>query len=435
VHKPVAPSGGIPPLIKRNTLLFALSQSFIGAGTQLAYGIGPLMVIAVTGSAGLAGLTVGLFGVSRFLVSYPIGKITDSYGRKPGILFGQALALVGTVASGAAMLAHSALGLVAGMLLFTMGVGAAQQLRVAAADMYPPRMRGLALGFIATGSLAGIALSPLVMWLAEIVARRTGYEAIGLPWLMLPVLIVGGMALVKFVRPDPKEIGMNLERYYADYVPPPRLAGQASDFNSWSLLRAGPTRLAIVSNCAGQGNMAIVMVLTSLVLAHHGHSLTAIAFSHMFHAAGMFAFTIPLGWASDRISREWVMYPGVAVTLIGALFVAFADGFWAVTLGTFLVGLGWAAANVASTALIADFVDTEHRGRAIGVSETGGGAMTLVAAAVTGPLIEWASLPAAGLAAALIAAVPLVMLAVDRGASWRTAKRGPRSGDPGTVSS
>ncbi len=46
--------------------------------------------------------------------------------------------------------------------------------------------------------------------------------------------------------------------------------------------------------------MAIVMVLTSLVLAHHGHSLTAIAFSHMFHAAGMFAFTIPLGWAADR---------------------------------------------------------------------------------------------------------------------------------------
>ncbi len=50
-----------------------------------------------------------------------------------------------------------------GMVLFTMGVSAAQQLRVAAADMYPPRMRGLALGFVATGSLVGIALSPLVM--------------------------------------------------------------------------------------------------------------------------------------------------------------------------------------------------------------------------------------------------------------------------------
>jgi MFS family permease len=421
VHKPLAPSASaIPPLIRRNTALFALSQSFIGAGTQLAYGIGPLMVLAVTGSAALAGLTVGLFGVSRFLVSYPVGKITDTFGRKPGILFGQGLALVGTVASGLAMLAESAVGLTLGMLVFAMGVSAAQQLRVAAADMYPPRMRGLALGFIATGSLIGIALSPLVMWLAEMVGQRTGLAAIGLPWLMLPALILVGMALVTFVRPDPKEIGMHLERYYPDYTPPPKAAaGQQSEFSAMALLRFTPTRLAIVSNCAGQGNMAIVMVLTSLVLAHHGHSLTAIAVSHMFHAAGMFAFTIPLGWAADRIGRGSVMYPGVAVTLVGALFVARAEGFWSVTLGTFLVGLGWAAANVASTALIADHADTEHRGRAIGVSETGAGAMTLLAAVVTGPLIECASLPAAGFAAALIAVVPLAMLAADRAAQWR----------------
>jgi MFS family permease len=419
VHKPVAPALVIPALIKRNTLLFALSQSFIGAGTQLAYGIGPLMVIAVTGSASLAGLTVGLFGVSRFLVSYPTGKITDKFGRKPGILFGQVLTLIGSVATGFSMLAESAWGLVAGMVLFSMGVSAANQLRVAATDMYPPRMRGMALGFVATGSLLGIALSPLVMGIAEIVSQRTGHAAIGLPWLMLPVLIVAGMILVRFVRPDPKEIGQNLERYYPGYVPPTKPEGQAGEFSAQRLLHFAPTRLAIVSNAAGQGNMAIVMVLTSLVLAHHGHSLTVIAFSHMFHAAGMFAFTLPLGWAADRVGREWVMFPGVAVTVIGALFVAFAEGFVGVTLGTFLVGLGWSAANVASTALIADHADTAHRGRAIGVSETGAGAMTLLAALVTGPLIECASLPAAGLAAALVATVPLAMLALDKFTHWR----------------
>ena len=159
MHKPVVRPGGIPALIKRNTALLALSQSFIGAGTQLAYGIGPLMVLAVTGSASLAGLTVGLFGVSRFLVSYPIGQITDRFGRNPGILFGQGLAMLGTLLTGIGMLADSAVGLTLGMIVFTMGVSAGQQLRVAAADMYPPRMRGLALGFVATGSLVGIALS------------------------------------------------------------------------------------------------------------------------------------------------------------------------------------------------------------------------------------------------------------------------------------
>ncbi len=413
MHKPVPPAiGGIPPLIKRNTLLLALSQSFVGAGTQLAYGIGPLMVIAVTGSASLAGLTVGLFGISRFLVSYPIGQITDTYGRKPGILFGQGLAMIGAFASGFAMLAGSAIGLTLGMVIFTMGISASQQMRVAATDMYLPRQRGLALGFLATGSLVGVALSPLVMALAEFVGHRTGHDPLGLPWLMMPALILAGMILVTFVHPDPKEIGMNLERFYPGYLPPARRsAGELTDFNSWDLLRRTPTRLAILSNCAGQGNMAIVMVLTSLVLSHHGHSLTAITISHMFHSAGMFAFTIPLGWASDRYGREWVMYPGVGTALVGALFVAFSEGFLTVTLGTFLVGLGWCAANVASTALIADEVETQHRGRAIGVSESGAGAMTVVAAAVTGPLVECASLPAAGIAAVAIAVVPLLMLA------------------------
>jgi len=426
MHQPVPrpTAGRIPPLIKRNTALFALSQSFMGAATQLAYGVGPLMVIALTGSTSLAGLTVALFGISRFLVAYPVGKITDSYGRKPGIQLGLGLALVGTVSVGFAMLFHSIAALTVGMLIFGMGFNAAQQLRVAAADMFPPRRRAQALGYVAMGSVLGLAIGPVLMWLSEIIARHTGHEAIALPWLMVPTLILVGMVLVTFVRPDPKEIGLNLECYYPDYKPPgrhPVSVGMVAGFNAWSLFRFRPTRLAIIANCAGQGNMSIVMVLTSLVLAHHGYSLTAIAFSHMFHSAGMFAFTIPLGRLADRYGREWVMYPGVAVTLIGAILVTFIGDYTTVTLGTFLVGIGWAAANVASTALIADHAETTHRGRAIGVSDSGAGAMTVLAAAVTGPLVECTSLPAAGVAAALIAGVPLLLLIATAAPRWRRA--------------
>jgi MFS family permease len=142
-------------------------------------------------------------------------------------------------------------------------------------------------------------------------------------------------------------------------------------------------------------------------------------FSHMFHSAGMFAFTIPLGWLADRYGREQVMYPGVAVTLVGAVLVTFMGDYGSVTLGTFLVGLGWSAANVASTALIADQAETSQRGRAIGVNDSGAGAMTVVAAAATGPLVECTSLPAAGIAAALVAVVPLVMLALAQFGRWR----------------
>jgi MFS family permease len=162
--------------------------------------------------------------------------------------------------------------------------------------------------------------------------------------------------------------------------------------------------------------MSIVMVLTSLVLSHHGYTLSEIAFSHMFHSAGMFAFTIPLGRLADRFGRERVMLPGVATALVGALLVGLTGAWWSVTIGTFLVGLGWAAANVAATALIADHSVTQERGRAIGLSESFAGGISVVAALVTGPLIEWHGLPATGLAAVLFVLPPLFMPLMGRAA-------------------
>jgi MFS family permease len=107
------------------------------------------------------------------------------------------------------------------------------------------------------------------------------------------------------------------------------------------------------------------------------------------------------------------MFPGVFTSLVGAALVAFAANYVMVTLGTFLVGIGWAAANVAATAFIADHVPTEDRGRAIGLNDSFAGGITVFAAFVTGPLIEWYGLPATGLTAVILAAVPFMLRAMS----------------------
>lgn len=402
----------VPWLIKRNVALFAMSQTFTGAGMQFAYGFGPLMVQVLTGSAGLAGLSVALIAISRFLVAYPIGKITDSYGRKLGILLGLSLALVGALIVGSSMLVGSAAVFVGGLLLFGMGMNAAQQMRVAATDMFPPRYRARALGYVALGSLLGLLISPTVIYYSEIIAKARGYEPLALPWFFLPALIIPGMFLVTLVRPDPKEIGQNLSKYYPGYVPPPRLRkdDDTITFRPWQLVKRLPVLQALAANSSGQANMSIVMVLTSLILQHHGYSLAAIGLSHVFHSAGMFAFTIPLGMLSDRFGRMPVMYIGVAVALAGAALVTFVPSFVLITLGTFLVGLGWAAANVSSTALIADETRTAERGRAVGINDSAAAATSVVAALITGPLIAYYSLAAAGVVAILLAVIPFLIL-------------------------
>jgi MFS family permease len=69
---------------------------------------------------------------------------------------------------------------------------------------------------------------------------------------------------------------------------------------------------------------------------------------------------------------------------------------------------------VAATAFIADHFETAERGRAIGVNDSFAGGITIVTALMTGPLVQWAGLPAAGITAVLIALVPLLMLVVHR---------------------
>ena len=400
----------VPPLIKRNTALFAVTQAFTGAGFNFAFGLGPLMVIALTGDAKWAGLTVALLGLSRFLVAYPSGKITDAYGRRPGILLGLVLALLGGLVVGVSMPLASFAALAVGMLIFGMGMNGAQQLRVAATDMFPAGMRARALGYVLMGSLAGVILSPALIHVGEWLGERWGVHPLGMAWLLMPALILPGMLAVFLVRPDPRTIGMDLPRYYPGYVPPaPTGAARAGAFSVRELLSQTPIRLAIVANCAGQGNMSIVMVLTALVLDHHGHSLWAITVSMALHSAGMFAFGIPLGRLADRFGRGVVMYSGVATTLLGAVMVSFTVPYWSVTLGTFLVGVGWAAANIAATTLIADYAPTLQRGRAIGVADSFAGAVSVVMAIVTGPLIHGFGLSIAGLTAILVAAVPLGM--------------------------
>jgi MFS family permease len=421
----------VPSLIKRNMTLFALSQSFTGAGMQFTYGFGPLMVLALTGSADFAGVSVGLVGFSRFLVAYPVGRITDAHGRKPGIIMGLALALVGAVIVGIAMSLKSFTLFIAGVLVFGMGMNASQQLRVAATDMFPPQHRATALGYLALGSLLGLVVSPLVIKLAQVIGERTHQDALGLAWYMLPALILPGMLVIHFVRPDPKEIGQNLHHYYPGHVAAPRReSASAGRFNAMGLLRRPVIRLAIVSNCAAQGNMSIVMVLTSLVLSECGTSLTGIAIAHMFHSMGMFAFTIPLGRLTDRYGRDAVMFPGVATALTGAGLVAYTGSYLPVTLGTFLVGLGWAAANVAATALIADCYPTAERGRALGVNDTCAAAVSVLIALATGPLIASAGLSATGLVAVLLAVPPLVMLLATGGTKRLAAAAIPVEREP-----
>ncbi len=408
---PADRSRSLPALVRRNTILLTLAQAFIGMGNQAIPTLLPLMTVQMLGNATLAGLGTSLLSVSRLVVAYPVGYLTDHHGRKAGMLLGMTLTMLGALSVGAAMFVGSFALVIAGVIVFGMGVGAGQQLRLAAADMFLPARRAEGLGYVLTGSLVGAFAAPFLFASAQALERSSGADPLMTVWFLMPLVVLPSIGLVLAVRPDPKTIAQNLGRYYPGYVAPP--AAQAAlaaggGLRTW--IRHYPLATAYAVNFAAQGVMAMMMAMTSLALSHHGHALPLISLSVSIHVVGMFGPSIPLGRLSDRFGRRPLMLAGLVVLGIGSMLVPRSEAYIVITGGTFLVGVGWAACTVASSALITEVVTAGERGRAVGLSDSVSQLASMVMPLAAGPFVVLAGLESLSVVVVVVLVAPIAMV-------------------------
>lgn len=398
----------VPPLIRRNTFLLAATQAFVGAGTQLIPTLGAIMIERLLGSMLLAGLASSLIYVARLLIAYPIGWVMDAYGRKAGLLLGLVLTFIGAMGIGTAIAMLSFPLFLVGVLVFGLGVGAGQQLRTAAADMYLPERRAEGLGYVLTGALIGALGGPVLISAAQAGAPSLGVDATALVWFLVPLVVLPSMALVLLIRPDPRTIAADLARFYPGYRPSREredaMVARGAGVIAW--MRHYPLLVGFLSMFAAQGVMVMLMALTPLVMAHRGHALTMISIAVSLHVVGMYALSLPLGRLTDRAGRRNVILLGLAIIAVGAILVPLTAEYTVATLGLVLVGVGWSCINVAVTALIADAVPVSERGRAIGVVDSSGGLASVALPLLGGPLAEVLGPMSLAALAVLLVAVP-----------------------------
>ncbi|WP_297860680.1 MFS transporter [Meiothermus sp.] len=394
----------IPTQVKKNTWLLAITQAINGAGMQLVPTFGAIQVVMLLGNATFAGLATSLMGLARVMTSYFVGEMTDRRGRKAGLYLGLWLAMVGALLIGTATLWGSLALFCVGALVFGSGVGAVQQMRVAAADMYPSSRRAEGLSLVAMGSLLGAFASPVLVFVAERLGLALGLNQIALAWLLVPLLILPGFWLVRSIRPDPKQMALELGRYY----PASALSGNPQAFENIEKADLARVRVAaILSAVTVQGQMVMMMAMTALALKALDCSLSQISFSVALHVMGMFAFSWPIGRLADRLGRKPVILAGLAVAGLGALLVGMGQGYWVITAGTFLVGLGWSGAFLSANTMLADVTPATRRGQAIGVLELWSNAAGMSLPILGGLVVEGFDLRTLGFVGALLVLVPL----------------------------
>ena len=160
--------------------LFMILPVFAIYGEQLA-GYSPMWI----------GLAIGAYGLTQAMLQIPMGILSDKYGRKPIILIGLLIFLLGSVV---AAMSDTIYGVVFGRAL--QGTGAiASAILALAADLSREEQRPKVMATI--GMFIGLSFT-IAMVIGPIVAKAFGLS--GLFWF-IAVLTLFAMLLIQFMVP------------------------------------------------------------------------------------------------------------------------------------------------------------------------------------------------------------------------------------------
>ncbi len=390
--------------IRRNTVLLAATLTCLSGMVQLAVAVATVTLVLVTGIEGILGLGPAIFLTAGALAALPAGRLMDRHGRIPVLAGGCVAGIVGCLVTALGTGVESAAIVVLGFALVGIAQGTILLARAAAADMYPPERRARGISYVLFGALFGAALGPLV-FRPLLEGKDLDTDALVIPWLAAGGIMVVGLALVLFVRPDPRTIARQL---HFD-------AGGSNDETSAPLreIIARPGVLsALVAAIASFGGMVSVMNLSGYVVVDHGHHQTDVFTVISLHIVGMYALVLVVGALIDRIGRRPGQIAGLLVMAVSTLLLAGLDSVFWMSASLFLLGLGWNISYVAAVTELADRALPAERGKLIGFTD-GLSSFTAVVLVLVGGLAYSAfGIEALSLAATVFVVLPAAWILV-----------------------
>jgi MFS family permease len=389
-------------VVRRNTVLLAATMAVNSAVLQLVAAVSSLTFVLVTGVRGLLGLGPAIFLTASALTSMPAGRMMDRFGRKPVMSFGFVVGALGCALTALATRTDSTLAVIAGFGLIGAASAVSLLIRTAAGDMYPPARRARGISYVLFGSVFGAILGPTVFG-PMFAGKDVGADALTIPWLAAGGISLVALAIVQFVRPDPKKIAEMIGAHDAEVGPAAPLR---------EIVRRPGVIPAMLAAFASFGVMVSVMNLSGYVVVEHHHhhqsSVFPIIGAHVF---GMYALVLVIGTLIDRVGRTPALEAGLvvmAVSTIGLMWAASVFGTAVLLLG---LGVGWNISFVAATAQMADRTSPAERGKLLGFSDQLAAFFAAGLALLGGYALDAIGVAALAIGATAIVVAPIVLIA------------------------
>jgi predicted MFS family arabinose efflux permease len=378
------------------------STGYIAAVT-----IGTLVAQDLLGSSTLAGVPAATVVLGASAGSILLSSLMAQRGRRPGLVIGYLVAVVGALLAASAVVARSFPLLILGTILIGWGNSANQLSRYAAADMEPPARRANAISLVVWASTVGAVVGPSLVAPAGAFAKSLGLPELAGPYLV-PVVMVGLAAVLSFIflRPDPMTL--------ADHKISGADVGEAAPLRE--IVRRPVVIAALIALIAGQFTMVLVMTMTPLHMREHGHDLTAVGLVLSAHTFGMFALSPISGRLVGRLGALSTIFLGSAVLIVSSLMAAVAPPTGGLVLGLalFLLGFGWNLGFVAGSSLLSSGLEIAERTRVQGTADAFIWVTAAFASFGSGFIVQAASYTTLGLLGAGTVAIAAWILVLRR---------------------
>lgn len=296
--------------------------------------------LASLGGAQYLGLIISLFTLTAGLSRPLSGKLADTLGRRPVMIFGSGVCVISS-------LLYPILTSVAGFLLLRLFHGLSTGFNPTGssayvADFIPPHRRGQALGTLGLCSTLGLALGPA---LGSAVAETHGIEAMFYCSGAAALLSVGVLALLPETLQTPGKLHWQLL-----YVPRKEL------FEPRVLAPAWVTFLLYASYGAA-------LTLAPAMSLQAGLRNAGLFFT--FYTAGSVGIRLLWGKVSDRYGRIPVLKIASGLMLAAQVLIAIAYTPGWLLSASALYGLSMGLMTPAGLAWTIDLARSAHRGRAL----------------------------------------------------------------------
>jgi MFS family permease len=392
------------PRISRRitTTLFATQSlaraAFIATGTVSA-----LVSAQITANTAWAGVPAAVQQLSAAFAALAVAALTERIGRRGGLALGLGAGVLGAGVAAGAVVAGSLLLFLAGLALMGVASAAIALGRFAVAEVHPPERRGQAISNVVVAGAIGSVAGPLVVGPSGQWALRAGVNELAGPFLAsMIVLTVASLATFVWLRPDPRDVGRKMARKH-----PEPTVHQGPTRTIFQVLGTPAAVVAVSAMALGQMAMVMLMVITSLYMRSHQHSLTDISLVISAHTFGMFTFSFFAGRLTDRWGRGPVILSGAGLLVLACTLAPLSPEVLSLSAALFLLGLGWNFCYVGGSTLLADQLSHAEQAKTQGANEWLLGLATAAASLGSGLVFALTSFAAIGMLGAALALVPL----------------------------